>query len=58
MELVGIELGLGLFVASELVEQGNLFQYEVVALCNELRILLKEVQTLLMGLMQTFVELV
>ena len=58
MELVGIEFSLGLFVTSKLVEQGNLFQYEVVALGNQLRILLQEVQTFLMRLMQTFVELV
>ena len=58
MELVGVELSLCLFVTSQLVEQGNLFEHEVVALGNQFRILLQEVETLLMGLVQTLVELV
>ena len=58
MKLVGIKFCLGLFVTSELVEQGNLLQYQIIALRNELRVLLQEVETLLMRFVQTLIELV
>ena len=40
MELVGIEFLHGFLVATQLVEQGNLFQHEVVALLNQLGVFL------------------
>ena len=52
------QVGHGLLITAQLVQQGNLFEYQVITLGNQLRVLLQEVKTLLMGLVQTFVELV
>ena len=58
VELVGVELVHGLFVAADLIEQGNLFEHEVVAALDEGGVLLQEGQALGVGALQTFVELV
>ena len=41
-----------------MIQQGNLFEDKVIAFLNEFRILLQEIETLLIGLMQTLVKLV
>ena len=58
MELVGIEFLHSLFVTSQLVQQGNLLKYEVIPLGYQLRVLLQEIQALLVRLVQTLIELV
>ena len=58
MEDAGIEALHGLLITAHLVEQGDFLEHEVVATLDQLRILLQECQTLLVGTMQTLVELV
>ena len=58
MEFVGVEFLLRLFVASRLVEQCDPFEHEVVALRDELRVLLQECQSLPVGVVQLLAQLV
>ena len=55
---MGIQFLLGFLVATQLVEQCDFLQHQVVATLNELRILLQEVESLLIGSLHAFVELV
>ena len=55
---MGIELRHCLLIASQLVQQRNLLQHQVVALGNELGIFLQVVKTELMGLLHPLVKLV
>ena len=58
MEGAGIEALHSLLITAHLVEQGDFLEHEVVATLDQLRVLLQECQTLLVGTMQTLVELV
>ena len=58
MKLVGIKFPHRFLMAPKLVEQGDLLEQQVVALLNQFRVFLQEVETLLVRTMQTLVELV
>ena len=55
---MGIQLLHRLLMATELIEEGNLFEYQVVTLLDEFRIVLQKGEPLGMGLLHTLVELV
>ena len=58
MEAVGIEFPHGFFITAQLVEQCDFLQHEVVAPLNQGWVLPQEIQTLLMRVVQTLVQLV
>ena len=58
MELMGIEFLLGLLIVAGEIEQGDLLQQQVVALSNELGVLLKMFQPHVMVVAESLIELV